>query len=537
MRRSVTYRTTFVMFFATFGFLSVGLGQTKGLRGSPSPFVRGDVDRSGEITISDAIRILQFLYLGQSAPPLDCPAAADVNADGRLDESDSVQLLRFVLAEGEAPPPLPAPGIDPFPSGLGCSPFDDWLLADAAAAGKTVQRAGDRPRRRVDLRAPFAPRQLILGFRPGVTEDQIAAFYAEHELDELEDLDSDSDDDDPDAVLIAVGAEVTKELIEKLTRDPDLEFAEPNYRLYADLMPTDPMYGDLWGLNNTGQTGGTSDADIDAPEAWDTTTGASSVVIAVVDTGVYTSHVDLNANIWVNPGETPGDGIDNDGNGYVDDVNGWNFFDNNNQLWYSASEDNHGTHVSGTVAATGDNGVGVVGVNWQAQVMVLKFIGPGGSGFTSDAISAIQYATDKGAKVINASWGGGGSSQALKNAIEACNCVFAAAAGNGGPDEIGDDTDVIPHYPSSFDSDNIIAVAATDHNDQRTVFSNYGATSVDLGAPGLSILSTISFNNYAWFSGTSMATPHVSGVAGLIYGQSPGLTPTQVKGQILSAVA
>ena len=216
-------------------------------------------------------------------------------------------------------------------------------------------------------------------------------------------------------------------------------------------------------------------------------------------------------------------------------VHDWNFFDNADWLFCSSAEDEHGTHVAGTIAAVGNNGVGVTGVSWSASLMILKFIGPSG-GFTSDAIAAIEYAADQGAQVINASWGGGSFNQALKSAIEACGCVFVAAAGNGGSDGVGDDNDSFPHYPSSYDSANLIAVAATDHNDSLASFSNFGNISVDLAAPGVSILSTVPFDGYDSFSGTSMATPHASGVAALVYSQFPGLTPAQVKDRILSGV-
>ncbi|MCH8901713.1 MAG: S8 family serine peptidase [Chloroflexi bacterium] len=292
-------------------------------------------------------------------------------------------------------------------------------------------------------------------------------------------------------LIDAVAVEVDEDALEELAADPRVVRIEPDYMLYADVTPNDPLYNTyLWNLNNTGQTGGTPDADIDAPEAWDITTGSSSTVIAVIDTGVDIGHPDLAANIWTNPIECPGgmgscvaDGVDDDGNGYIDDFHGWNFFDNANWLFYSTSEDYHGTHVAGTIAADGNNGVGVTGINRQAQVMVLKFLGPSG-GFTSDAIQAIEYAANNGAKVMNASWGGGGFSQTLKDAIEACGCLFVAAAGND-----GDDTDASPHYPSAYDSSNLVAVAATDHNDQMPSWSNYGATTVDLGAPGVSIVA------------------------------------------------
>ena len=318
-------------------------------------------------------------------------------------------------------------------------------------------------------------------------------------------------------VIPAIAATVPISALQQLEEDARIERVEPDLMVFTDPAPDDPEYSNQWASKNDGQTGGTPDADIDALEAWAVTTGSASVVIAVVDSGVQvapgfsgsvSSHPDLAANLWVNPDEIPGDGVDNDGNGYVDDIHGWNFYDDASWLFYSASEDGHGTHVAGTIAADANNNTGVAGINWQAQVMVLKFIGPSG-GFTSDAIAAIEYATDKGARVINASWGGLGFSLALKSAIEACNCLFVAA---------------------------VISVAATEHNDQLASFSNYGLTSVDLGAPGLSILSTLPFDSYGSLSGTSMATPHVSGVAGLVYSQTTSLTPVQAKARILSGV-
>ena len=272
-------------------------------------------------------------------------------------------------------------------------------------------------------------------------------------------------------LIPAIAATLPESVLERVQNSPNVRLVEPDFQLFPDdNLPNDPRFAEQWSLKNTGQTGGTPGADIDAPKAWDTTTGSSNVVVAVIDTGAQIApgvsgslqtHPDLAANLWTNPGEIPNDNIDNDGNGYVDDLHGWNFFDGESWLFYSASEDDHGTHVSGTIAAAGNNGIGITGVNWQAQLMILKFIGPAG-GSTSDSILAIQYARDKGAKVINASWGGTGFSQALKDAVDACDCVFAAAAGN---EETN--TDTAPHYPSSFDSANLIAVAATDHKDQR----------------------------------------------------------------------
>ena len=186
----------------------------------------------------------------------------------------------------------------------------------------------------------------------------------------------------------------------------------------------------IYHRNNTGQSGGTPGADISAVEAWDITTGSSSVLVAVIDEGIQITHPDLAANIWLNPGEIVGNGIDDDGNGFIDDINGWDFFNNDNSVFDGASDD-HGTHVAGTIGAVGNNGTGVTGVNWNVTIMALKFLGPTG-GSTSDAISAIEYAADKGVRVTSNSWGGGGFSQALKDAIDACDCIFVAAAGNDG---------------------------------------------------------------------------------------------------------
>ncbi|MCK4614318.1 MAG: S8 family serine peptidase, partial [Thermoplasmata archaeon] len=343
------------------------------------------------------------------------------------------------------------------------------------------------------------------------------------------------------SITNAIAAKLPSKAIDAIEANENVEFVEPDYEVHIDLEPNDPRFDELWGLHNTGQTGGTDDADIDAPEAWEIQTGSSDVVIAVIDTGVDYNHEDLSANMWVNPGETSGNGVDDDNNGYIDDVYGWDFCNNDND---PMDDNRHGTHCSGTIAAVGDNGIGVVGVNWAAKIMALKFLSAGGSGSTSDAIAAVQYVTmmkqDFNIPVIatSNSWGGGGYSQALKDAIAAADTagiLFVAAAGNN-----WNDNDVSPHYPSSYDVPNVIAVAATDHNDaladEQTWGSNYGATSVDLAAPGVSILSTVPDNGYSSFSGTSMATPHVSGVVGLIKAQFPDITSDDIKARILNSV-
>jgi len=275
-----------------------------------------------------------------------------------------------------------------------------------------------------------------------------------------------------------------EEAIRLYKQDPNVAYAEPNYIVRAAVTPNDPRFSNLWGLDNG------SDTDIDAPEAWDITTGSTDVVIAVIDSGVARNHPDLSANMWTNSGEDAGcnDGLDNDGNGYIDDCRGWDFLSNDND---PSDYNGHGTHVAGTIAAEGDNATGVTGVMWQAKIMPLRILGIEGTGNTTDALEAILYANANGAHIINNSWGGGGYSQALKDAIDDSSAVVVCAAGNGGEDGIGDNSDSIPFYPASYSSSNIISVAATNNADTLAAFSNFGATSVDLGAPGVSIDSTI----------------------------------------------
>lgn len=317
--------------------------------------------------------------------------------------------------------------------------------------------------------------------------------------------------------------------------NPLVLYAEPDYRVQLLLTPNDPQFGSLWGLSNTGQTGGTAGADISAPAAWETTTG-SNLVVAVIDTGVDYTHPDLAANVWVNAGEVAGNGVDDDHNGYVDDVHGYDFV---NRDGNPLDDHNHGTHVAGTIGAVGNNGIGVAGVNWNIKIMALKFLDAGGGGNLSDAIAAINYAVANGATISNNSWGfNGGFSQPLYDAIRSAQSaghLFVAAAGNGNAFGIGQDNDQTAFYPASFDLNNIIAVAATDPNDNRAIFSNYGATSVDLAAPGVDILSTTRNNTYSTFSGTSMAAPHVTGVAALVRGLHPDWPYSQVISHMLAA--
>jgi hypothetical protein len=304
----------------------------------------------------------------------------------------------------------------------------------------------------------------------------------------------------------------------------------------ASTTPNDPLFSSLWGMNNTGQSGGTADVDIDAPEAWNLCTGSSTVVVADIDTGVDYTHPDLAANMWVNPGETAGDGIDNDANGYVDDIYG---IDACNVDSNPMDDHGHGTHTAGTIGAVGNNGIGVAGVNWNVKIMALKFLNAEGKGSTSDAVICLQYLTmmktTYGVNVVvsSNSWGGSDGSQALYDAIKASNdagVMFVAAAGNDGMN-----TDTTPSYPASYNLPGIISVAAIDANAHCASFSNYGLTSVDVAAPGVDVLSTVKGGGYATMSGTSMATPHVAGVVALTAAYCGSVPLAEVKAAILAA--
>jgi subtilisin family serine protease len=319
-------------------------------------------------------------------------------------------------------------------------------------------------------------------------------------------------------------SETVEQAVSRLSKLPSVALVEPDYLLRSEAVyPNDPSFPQQYALHNIGQSGGLVDADIDAPEAWSVSTGSHTVIVAVLDTGIDIYHPDLAANIWVNPGEIAGDGIDNDGNGYVDDVRGWDFVDEDND---PRCTNFHGTHVAGIIGAVGNNGLGVSGVAWNVQLMPLRFLAQDGTGYTSDAIRALDYARMNGAKIANASWSGGGSSQALSDAIERfrqAGGIFVAAAGNN-----GQSNDLTPRYPASYTHDNVIAVAASDRNDQLASFSNFGTQTVDLAAPGSFIISTMPGGQYGYASGTSMAAPQVAGAAALIWSVHPEYTYAQV---------
>ena len=309
-----------------------------------------------------------------------------------------------------------------------------------------------------------------------------------------------------------------EEVAQKASGQPGVEFAEPVYMYQPSVKtPNDPRYKDLWGM-----------AAIDAPAAWARTTGDRAVTVAVVDDGVALDHPDLKANIWVNEQELGGNGEDDDLDGFVDDVNGWDFVDGDADPSPAASGDApfHGSHVSGTIGATGDNRVGVVGVNWKVSLMALRAIGPQG-GRSDDLAKAIDFAADHGARIINASWGGGGASQVLSKAIERAGkkgVLFVAAAGNDGAAK--------PDYPASLALDNILSVGATQPDGTLAPFSDRGAL---VAAPGVGILSTTAPGQYERYDGTSMASPHVAGVAALLWAAHPNASLADVRKAIIAS--
>lgn len=315
--------------------------------------------------------------------------------------------------------------------------------------------------------------------------------------------------------------------------DPNVEFAEPNFALRAMLLPNEPAFNLLWGMNNTGQTLGTPGADIKAPGAWDLTTGSANVVVMVIDSGVDYTHPDLAANMWVNPGEIAGNGIDDDGNGYVDDVFGIDVVNGDSD---PMDDYGHGTHVAGTIGAVGNNSLGVVGVNWNVKILPCKILNSVGDGTVADAVTCLDYARDlkaRGVNIVATNNSYGGLSAFSQTMLDAINgqrdILFFAAAGNSSLDN-----DLADFYPADFEAPNVVSVAATDHNDLLPAFSHFGRRSVHLGAPGVNVTSTIPFSSYAGANGTSMASPHVAGLAALLKARNAALDWRAIKNLILA---
>jgi subtilisin family serine protease len=375
--------------------------------------------------------------------------------------------------------------------GLAC------LIAASAAAAQVAQPVPQAPSTGSLISSPqpdFVPGELIVRFEPGTAASERSALNAAQGADVRRGLLL------PRGYLLRLPKDRdVRAAVRAYERNPNVQYAEPNYIDQLQATPNDPGFPLTWGLHNTGQTvqgiAGTPDADIDAPEAWDLTTGSSAVTVGIADTGIAYDHPDLAGNIWLNPGESGGGKetnlVDDDGNGKVDDFRGWDFAENDNDPMDDAS---HGSHVAGTVGGVGNNFAGVAGVNWTVRLAALRICGPnplqGGCNHANQA-DAFTYAAQKGMKVVNGSFGGSVFGQVVADAIaNAPNTLFVFAAGNGGSDGVGDNNDTTPEYPCQYPSPNIICVAASDQDDNRPGFSNYGPAGVDLAAPGRNIIST-----------------------------------------------
>ena len=427
-------------------------------------------------------------------------------------------------------------------------------MADRQNSPKRIPENAQRTKERY-LNA--APGEILVRFRPGSKQKQAGRQVIVEKTGRQIPLSiraiSPAFEIVPGLRVAKVDPADTSNAIEALRALPDVIYAEPNFIRRALVAPNDPKYPQMWGLNNTGQPStfggnpGIPGNDIRAEQAWNITTGNRSIVVGVVDTGIDINHQDLHDNIWTNPGEIPGNGIDDDGNGFIDDIHGWDFAHNDASVFdyteptyppsqnYAGDVDDHGTHVAGTIGATGNNAIGVAGVNWQVSLLSLKFLtGVDGTGTTSDLVNALGYAKamrqlwessggTKGAniRVLNNSYGGGGFSQAELDAIRALSdagILFVVSAGN---EAVSNDS--FPNYPTNYISPNLISVAASAGSGVRAFFSNYGEATVNVTAPGEFILSTTPKNTYNFFSGTSMAAPHVSGSAALVVRNSRAL--------------
>lgn len=393
--------------------------------------------------------------------------------------------------------------------------------------------------------------EVIVRFKPGVSLETIKSIAAQHN-DEVEDeieavngLAVIEDEDGLDPESVAAEYRSMTDLV---------DYAEPNYeiklepelsasqgpsapkeldRFVPDNWPNDPQFADQWSLENTGQRGGKAKADISAIQAWRKTKGSNDVVVAVLDTGVDYTHPDLQNNIWTRPDSLPA--YTDDDLGEIDDVHGYSAFDDDDTM----DDNGHGTHCAGIIGAEGDNNFGITGVNWHIKIMPLKFMDANGSGTTKDAIEAINYVIDRkkhgvNVRIISASWGSTVKSKALEDVIKKAGdegIMFVAAAGNS-----SENSDKRPHYPAGFDLPNVISVAALDRFDQLASFSNYGAKSVFIAAPGKEILSTWLGGEFREASGTSMATPEVAGVAALVLSTNQKMSIAELRERLKNSV-
>lgn len=384
------------------------------------------------------------------------------------------------------------------------------------------------------VQPPHAPPVVRHGYRSdrilvkpkaGLELNTLSAFHRQHGTRLLRTF---SDLEQVQVIEIQSGNSVP-EIIAAYLKSGLVEYAEPDIWCHADLVPQDPKFldGTLWHLKNIGLNG----ADIDATAGWNIQNTATNVIVAIIDSGIRYTHEDLASNLWVNPNEIAGNGLDDDHDGFVDDLYGINAVLNNGD---PDDDFGHGTHVAGIIGAVGNNQKGVVGVAWRVQLMACKFLDNTGNGSISDAIVCFDYARSKGASIINASWGADAYSSTLRLAIQRtrdAGIVVVTAAGNEGTNN-----DVVPSYPGNYDVDNLVSVAATTSSDTLASFSNYGATTVDLAAPGSFIYSTWNSadNDYAYSSGTSMAAPCVAGVFALVRARFSNYTYQQLISRVLT---
>ncbi|SMB95515.1 peptidase S8 and S53 subtilisin kexin sedolisin [Hymenobacter roseosalivarius DSM 11622] len=418
----------------------------------------------------------------------------------------------------------------------GCESSLDKIQEDPTTQSQSADAQGESGK-------DYVANELLVKFKPGLSEEaksnalaRISGKVSEKILTKAMERAGEKE-----GLMVVHTPMAALEALSKVKGGPEIEFAEPNY-LYQHTAATNDTYvanGALWGMD--GNIYGSQ-----ASTAWAAgTTGSKSVVVGIIDEGIQFDHPDLAGQIWTNPYD-PADGVDNDGNGYIDDIHGWDFDGNNNSIYDGTkrgSSDDHGTHVAGTIGANANNGAGVAGLNWNITIISTKFLGRQG-GTTANAVKAVDYLNDLKTRhnmnivASNNSWGGGGFSQALSDAVDranAKNILFIAAAGNGGSDGVGDDNDAVASFPSNLPQANVIAVAAITSTGLKSGFSNFGATTVDIGAPGSGIWSSTAFNIYESYNGTSMATPHVTGAAALYASTHPGATAAQIKNALLSS--